>query len=253
MRDLCTRLGIGTYGITTQLREGFPGREPSEIHRIHFVNDDLTEELFLLASTASATSERSKEFARRGWVVQSVEPTGVVEEVFCAEVEDGHAFVLEDNILTGNCFGCGVSGDVISFLRDSEHLSFVEAVEMLAGRYGDPADLRAGLGGAGAAEQPAHPAGRGQPRGHRGVLREQLGTPGAAGARAFLAERGFDREAATTYDAGLRARGLGPAGQGACGPRASPARSCSRPGSPARAGRGRSTGSATGWSGRSAT
>ena len=27
-------LGIGTFGITTQLGEGFPGREPSEIHRI---------------------------------------------------------------------------------------------------------------------------------------------------------------------------------------------------------------------------
>ena len=34
------------------------------------------------------------------------------------------------------CFGCGQSGDVISFLREAEHLSFVEAVELLAGRYG---------------------------------------------------------------------------------------------------------------------
>ena len=33
------------YGITTQMREGFPGREPSALHRVHFVNDDLPEEL----------------------------------------------------------------------------------------------------------------------------------------------------------------------------------------------------------------
>ena len=54
VRDICTRLGIGTYGITTQLREGFPGREPSEIHRVHFVNEDLTESFFLLDESPRA-------------------------------------------------------------------------------------------------------------------------------------------------------------------------------------------------------
>ena len=71
-----------------------------------------------------------------GWVVQSVEETDRVEEVFCAEVEDGHAFVLEDNILTGNCFGCQEGGDVITFLIKIDGLGFSEAVERLADRYG---------------------------------------------------------------------------------------------------------------------
>ena len=48
VRAVCTRLGIGTYGVTEQVREGFPGREPSSLFRIHFVNEDLTEEFFLL-------------------------------------------------------------------------------------------------------------------------------------------------------------------------------------------------------------
>jgi DNA primase len=34
------------------------------------------------------------------------------------------------------CFGCGAKGDVITFLRELEHLDFVEAVENLAGRAG---------------------------------------------------------------------------------------------------------------------
>ena len=34
------------------------------------------------------------------------------------------------------CFGCGEGGDVIGFLRKVDHLSFTEAVEKLAGRYG---------------------------------------------------------------------------------------------------------------------
>ncbi len=34
------------------------------------------------------------------------------------------------------CFGCGAKGDVITFVREIEHLEFAEAVERLAGRAG---------------------------------------------------------------------------------------------------------------------
>ena len=68
--------------------------------------------------------------------MKSVETTQRVEEAFCAVVPDHHAFTLEDNILTGNCFGCQANGDAISFVREVEHLDFVEAVERLAARAG---------------------------------------------------------------------------------------------------------------------
>ncbi len=68
--------------------------------------------------------------------MQSVEETDRVEEVFCAEVEEGHAFVLEDNLLTGNCLGCGEGGDVISYLMKHDGLTFQESVEYLADRTG---------------------------------------------------------------------------------------------------------------------
>src|SRR6201996_8130476 len=35
-----------------------------------------------------------------------------------------------------HCFGCGEGGDVYAFLQKIEHISFVEAVEMLADRIG---------------------------------------------------------------------------------------------------------------------
>src|SRR5262249_45818964 len=70
------------------------------------------------------------------WVVRAVEATDRVEEVFCAVVPGTHSFTLEDNILTGNCFGCGKSGDAITFIREVEHLDFAEAVERLAARAG---------------------------------------------------------------------------------------------------------------------
>jgi DNA primase len=36
------------------------------------------------------------------------------------------------------CFGCGKGGDAITFLRELEHLSYVEAVERLAQEAGVP-------------------------------------------------------------------------------------------------------------------
>ncbi|MCR5225089.1 MAG: DNA primase [Alphaproteobacteria bacterium] len=36
------------------------------------------------------------------------------------------------------CFGCGAHGDAITFLQEFEHISFPEAVEQLANRYGIP-------------------------------------------------------------------------------------------------------------------
>ena len=108
----------------------------SDLHRVHLIGADLVEDFFLLSEHRRRFSEAQKAFHRRGWIVRSVEATDRVEEVFCAVVDDTHAFVLEDNILTGNCFGCQKSGDAITFIRELEHLDFVEAVERLAARAG---------------------------------------------------------------------------------------------------------------------
>ena len=206
VRHVCTRLGIGTFGITTQLREGFPGREPSELHRVHFVNEDLTDDFFLLDAHRERFVDANKKFARRGWVVQSVEETDRVEEVFCAEVEDGHAFTLEDNILTGNCFGCQKGGDVINFLMEIDALTFGEAVERLADKYGvqlrrEEGDVRE--------DRPKGPSRQRLIEAHRVAQEfyaEQLSTPDALVARQFLAERGFDQSAADTFGIGFAPR-----------------------------------------------
>ncbi|HMG42758.1 MAG TPA: DNA primase [Acidimicrobiales bacterium] len=127
VRDVCTRLGIGTYGVE---------REPGELHRVHLIAEDLDERFFLVDEHRRRFAGSSKKWSRRGWVVQSVEETDRVEEVYCAQVEGTHNFTLEDNILTGNCFGCQAKGDVITFVREIEHLDFVGAVEWLAGKAG---------------------------------------------------------------------------------------------------------------------
>ncbi len=201
VRAVCTRLGIGTYGITEQIRAGFPGREPSSLFRIVLISPDLTEDFFLLNKHRLRFNQADKAFDRRGWVVKEIAETGRVEEVFCAVVEDGRAFVLEDNILTGNCFSCGEGGDVIRFVQQIDGLSFIEAVERLAGRAG--IDLRY--------EQGGYVPGQEQSKRRRLLdahriaaefYAAQLESPGAAPGRAFLSERGFERADAQRFGVG---------------------------------------------------
>jgi DNA primase len=99
------------------------------------------------------------------------------------------------------CFSCGEGGDVIKFLQQIDGLTFVEAVERLAGRAG--LDLRY--------EQGGYVPGQEQSRrrrlldAHRAAAEfyaEQLQGPGAAIARAFLSERGFERADAERFGVG---------------------------------------------------
>jgi DNA primase len=191
VRLVCTRLGIGTYGVTEQVRVGFPGMEPSPLFRIILVGSDLTEEFFLLDKHRFRFNAAAKAYERKGWVVREVARTDRVEEVFCATVEEGHAFTLEDNILTGNCFSCAEGGDAIRFVQKIDGLSFVEAVERLAARAG--VDLRYEQGGYVPGQEQSQR--RRLIDAHRAAAdfyAERLGGSDAAPARAFLAERGFE-------------------------------------------------------------
>lgn len=61
------------------------------------------------------------------WWVTSVEPTDRVEDVYCAEVETTQSFVLADNILTGNCLGCGSGGGLLWLIATCRGVSGPEA------------------------------------------------------------------------------------------------------------------------------
>ncbi len=103
------------------------------------------------------------------------------------------------------CFGCGEGGDVITFVQKISNLSFTEAVEHLADRYG--VQLRYEESGVG----PRAPAGT-----RLRILEanaaaeqfyaEQLLTPEAVVARQFLDGRGFGRQAAETFGVGYAPR-----------------------------------------------
>ncbi|MBM3715466.1 MAG: DNA primase [Actinobacteria bacterium] len=103
-----------------------------------------------------------------------------------------------------HCFGCGESGDVYSFLRAMDHVSFTEAVERMAGRVGYTLHYEDG----GAA-----PETTGRSRLYAAnaaaaeYFRSRLLTPEADAARRFLGDRGFDAGAAAHFGVGYAPKG----------------------------------------------
>ncbi len=100
------------------------------------------------------------------------------------------------------CFSCAEGGDVIKFVQKIDNLSFVEAVERLAGRAG--LELRYEQGGQVPGRE--HSQRRRLIEAHRAAAEffaERLHEAGAAApARAFLAERGFELADAERFGVG---------------------------------------------------
>ncbi len=104
------------------------------------------------------------------------------------------------------CYGCGAGGDTISFLMNLEHLSFTESVERLAVKAGVQ------LNYVESGPAPARPQGQRQRLVAANAAAaefyvQQLGSAGAQAARQFLAERGFDRQAAQDFGCGFAPEG----------------------------------------------
>jgi DNA primase len=99
------------------------------------------------------------------------------------------------------CFSCAEGGDAIKFVQKIDGLSFVEAVERLAGRAG--IDLRYEQGGYVPGQEQSQR--RRLIDAHRAAAEfyaERLGGSDAAHARAFLAERGFELTDAQRFGVG---------------------------------------------------
>jgi len=118
--------------------------------------------------------------------------------------EKSPSFHVRPQVGFYHCFGCGASGDVYSFLREMDHVSFTEAVERLAGRVGYALHYEDG----GAAPETS-----GRSRLYAAntaaaeYFRGQLLSPEAESARRFLGERGFDAGSAAHFGVGYAPRG----------------------------------------------
>ncbi|WP_006241051.1 DNA primase [Mycolicibacterium tusciae] len=121
--------------------------------------------------------------------------------------EKSPSFHVRPNHGHFHCFGCGEGGDVYAFVQKIEHVSFVEAVELLADRVGYTVTY---TGGSTTNVQ--------RDRGSRSRLlaanaaaqefyAEALKSDEAAPAREYLVERNFDAEAAARFGCGFAPSG----------------------------------------------
>ncbi len=106
-----------------------------------------------------------------------------------------------------HCFSCGEGGDVITFVRKVDALSFTEAVEKLAAKYGIQLRYEEGTSGSNAPRQgqrtrliEAHNLAA-------AFYQEQLASSAAQHARNFLLQRGFELDSWRTFGVGYSPAG----------------------------------------------
>lgn len=170
VRDLCTRIGIGTYGIRETKRKGY-GADAAPMYLLGLMRKDLCKEFFHIPSHKerfAATVDKISE--RRSWNVIAVEPTDRFEEVYCAEVEGTHSFALEDNLLTRNCHHNYVAhehhfGADVWVTRKGAIRAGRDELGIIPGSMGTRSYIVRGLGNADALCSCSHGAGRRMSRG----------------------------------------------------------------------------------------
>ena len=104
-----------------------------------------------------------------------------------------------------HCFGCGESGDAITFLQRTDHLTFTEAVERLAARIHYVLTYEEGTTRRDDGPNRARLLAANQAAAAYFVA--QLASDEAQTAREFLAQRGFDAAACETFGVGYAPRG----------------------------------------------
>ena len=99
---LCQRFGIRVGMIKQVERVGYNKEgKTSTMFRLPFEVGNLPKDFFLIQAHRDRVKPRVIE--NNNWIVKSIEPAAATQEVFCAIVPETGCFVLEGNILTGNC------------------------------------------------------------------------------------------------------------------------------------------------------
>ena len=127
-----TLMGIPTYPIGSSTRKSgtdmgvFTLKKDSVLYSLRLVKSAIPDS-FYQSSKKPSKLHQYKSYL--GYIVESVETTDRIEEVYCC-VTSTHSFVLKDFILTGNCFSCGRNFGIIDLYLE-QGMTYLEAVEKL--------------------------------------------------------------------------------------------------------------------------
>lgn len=118
--------------------------------------------------------------------------------------ERSPSFFVREGTNSYHCFGCGVSGNVISFVMASRAMSFPDAVEFLAGRFGIELKHERGKKGAPTADRERLFAvcAAGQNFFRHSLMQVKKGAGEFARVGEYLRKRGLTAEAINTFGIG---------------------------------------------------
>lgn len=107
IQQICTKLGImsteiGVSNISKGQRGCIVVKEDTKGYTLRLVRNTIPDKFFI---TNKGRQSYQKYTGRNSYKVISVEPTDLVEDVYCC-MTSTHSFALEHFILTGNCFAC---------------------------------------------------------------------------------------------------------------------------------------------------
>ena len=120
LQNLCGVLGIGCGEIQQQTVISNLTNRPHVMYKAFLHSNHLSEDFFLLEKHKNRFKLTDKSMSK--WKVDFITEYGKSEEVFCAEVPNTYSFVIEGNILSGNCFVIGTPADSYGgiFQKDEE-------------------------------------------------------------------------------------------------------------------------------------
>ena len=123
--------------------------------------------------------------------------------------ERSPSFSVNADLNLYHCFGCGKGGDVVTFVRETEGLDFVGAIEWLAERFRVPLEYEEVSPQADESRRRRERLARAARAGH-GLLRAApVGRAGGRACAGYLAGRGLGEEIAKEFRLGLSpGRGL---------------------------------------------
>src|SRR3712207_4351109 len=110
------------------------------------------------------------------------------------------SFYVNAELGVYHCWGCQAGGDAITFVREVEHLDFVEAVERLAGKAG--IQLRYDQAAEGKDRQRRSRLIEAMERAVDWYHERLLSAPDASAARGYLRSRGYDGDTVRQFKLG---------------------------------------------------
>ena len=123
VRDVLCVLGMPVNEIRYQDRVSNLTNEYGRIYILTLSSEYLKENFFI----RPLHKERFKETTdrkNRSWIVRSIEPTDIEEDIYCAVVPGTQSFTLDNNILTHNCYAYDLSRlakEGLFFLKNYNH------------------------------------------------------------------------------------------------------------------------------------